>query len=244
MHRTTSNWTWTLNSQKYSIWIKYPRGPILVRSALRLAVSEIQGRQKTEMHRMTPNWTWTLDSQKYPVYMKYLPLRPKCWSVSLYGQRFPTYRTFNHSPLTTMSNGQKKKKKKKNRKIWKNLEFQISLLFNNFVRDPPQEYTWILRSKSGNDPKITWTATRTEWPQNGLEHNPYILYQCPRVPNFKRFCRFLVTDHFETSVLNDPKWPWTQQRQGTPCMLYPYPRVPNFNPFRSAASSLTPLSHQ
>ena len=38
---------------------------------------------------------------------KYLPLR----SVSLYDQRFPRYRTFYHSPLTTMLNIPKKKQK-------------------------------------------------------------------------------------------------------------------------------------
>ncbi len=60
----------------------------------------------------------------------------------------------------------------------------------------------------------------------------------PRVQNFKRFCRFLVTGNFETSVLNDPKWPWTQQSQGTLCMLHQYQRVSDFNPFRSTTSSL------
>ncbi len=45
---------------------------IFVRFALRLTISEIQGRQKSEKHRVTPNWTWTLicNSQKYPVYTK------------------------------------------------------------------------------------------------------------------------------------------------------------------------------
>ena len=58
---------------------------VLIRFALRLAVSEIkhvQGRRKTETHRMTPNQTWTLNS--HPIYTKYLPLRPKFWSISLY----------------------------------------------------------------------------------------------------------------------------------------------------------------
>ncbi len=53
---------------------------ILVRFALRLAVSEtqhVQDGQKSEMQRMTLNLTWALNSQKYSIYTKYLPLRPK-----------------------------------------------------------------------------------------------------------------------------------------------------------------------
>ncbi len=46
------------------------RPQIFVRFALRLAISEIQGRQKWEKHRMTPDWTWTLNSQKHSVYIK------------------------------------------------------------------------------------------------------------------------------------------------------------------------------
>ncbi len=55
------------------------RAQILVRFALRLAVSEtqhVQGGRKSEMHRMIPNWTWTLNSQKYSMYTKYLPWCP------------------------------------------------------------------------------------------------------------------------------------------------------------------------
>ncbi len=45
MHRMTPNWTWTLNSQKYSLYTIYlltPGAQILVRFALRLDVPEIQ----------------------------------------------------------------------------------------------------------------------------------------------------------------------------------------------------------
>ncbi len=51
----TPNWTWRLKSQKYSI---YTEAQILVRFALRLAVSKIQyvqGRRKSVMHHITPN---------------------------------------------------------------------------------------------------------------------------------------------------------------------------------------------
>ena len=91
MHRVTPNWTWTLNSQKYSIYTKdLPQRPkFWVRFTLCVAVSEIQCQQNMEMHRMTPNWTWTFDSQKYTVYMTYLPLGPKFWSVFLYDLPFP-----------------------------------------------------------------------------------------------------------------------------------------------------------
>ena len=84
----TSNWTWSRSSnignapndphtelehgEKYSIYSKYlhmyPEAQILVRFALRLAVSEILGHQKLEMHQMTPKWTYTLHRQKYFIY--------------------------------------------------------------------------------------------------------------------------------------------------------------------------------
>ena len=100
----TTNWNWTLNSQKYSLYTKYlpTEAQMFVRFALRLAVSELQGHQEPEMSRMTPNWTWTLDSRNYPAYTKYLPKRPKFWSVLLYDQRFSRCHTFYNSPFTPM----------------------------------------------------------------------------------------------------------------------------------------------
>ena len=160
----TPNWTWTFNSQKYSIHTKYlPLRPIFwsvslynypfprymskvaenrkctewsqgevdhtrVKKTLytlntpwdlnfdpfRSTTSRFRdtGSSKTEMLRMTQNWIWTLDGQKCHVYIKHLPMGPKFWSVSLYGQQFRRYRIFYHSPLTTMLNGQKKKNKR------------------------------------------------------------------------------------------------------------------------------------
>ncbi len=70
MHQMSPNWTWTLNSQKYSIYTTYlftAEAWILVRFALRVTGSRIQGRQKLEIHWITPNWIWTLNSQKYHV---------------------------------------------------------------------------------------------------------------------------------------------------------------------------------
>ncbi len=49
---------------------------------------------------MTPNWTWTLKSQKYPVNIKYVSLRPKCWSILLYDQRFSRYRVAENQKCT------------------------------------------------------------------------------------------------------------------------------------------------
>ncbi len=70
-------------------------------------------------------------------------MRPKFWSVLLYDQQFPRYHPFYNSPLTNMLNI----KKKRTNKIAKNSKFHYS--FNNFGNDPPQEYTWILGTKSG-----------------------------------------------------------------------------------------------
>ncbi len=61
----TPNWTWARNSQKYPVYPKLAQ--FLVCFALRLAISEIQGRQKSAMHHMTPKQTWTLNSQKYSI---------------------------------------------------------------------------------------------------------------------------------------------------------------------------------
>ena len=63
-----------------------------------------------------------------------LTVKPKIWSVLLYGQQFSRYRTFYSSPLTSMLNGKKKEKKNKCQKFKqrinaKNSNFQISLFF-------------------------------------------------------------------------------------------------------------------
>ena len=94
------------------------------------------------------------------------------------------------------------------------------------------------REWSQNDLNCNMHGVTSKWPwTHDANGTPYMLYQCPRIPNFKRFWRFLVTGHFKTSVPNDPKWPWPQLSQGTPRMLYQYPRVSNFNPFLSTVSS-------
>ncbi len=76
----------TSQSKVLDIHYSYCKVQILVRFALRLAVSEIQhvqGQWKLEMHRMTPKWTWRLNSQNYPVSTTYLLQRAKFWSVLL-----------------------------------------------------------------------------------------------------------------------------------------------------------------
>ncbi len=126
----TSKWPWTLNSQKYLAYTKY-----------------FSPCQKSEMHRMTSDCFWTLNGKKYLVYSKYfLPaqilvsfaLQPAAFKMS-YISQFPHWL---HWPPFQQS----KKEQKKIAKI-QNLKFHNS--FNNFGRDPPQEYTCILESKSG-----------------------------------------------------------------------------------------------
>ncbi len=114
-----------------------------------------------QVHQMNPKWHWTLRGQVHPLYVLLLPKSPKFQSLSvtghfgtsatndpkmtlnttrskilhiyvisisasisvllLYDEPFSRPRTFYISSLTTMLNG----------------------------RDPPQEYTWNLGSKSG-----------------------------------------------------------------------------------------------
>ncbi len=45
----------------------------------------------SEIYGVTSKWPWTLSSQRYLAYSKYLPLRPKFWSISLYGEPFSIY---------------------------------------------------------------------------------------------------------------------------------------------------------
>ncbi len=81
IHRMTPNWILTLNSQMNSTYTKYLLNTevhIFVRFALRLAFSEIQGCQKSEMHWVTLNWTWTLNSQRYSIYCGVWRV---CWCV-------------------------------------------------------------------------------------------------------------------------------------------------------------------
>ena len=119
---------------------------VLVRFALRTALFKVQSLRKSKMHRITPGWTWTFNSQKYLVYTKHLPLRPKFWSVSLYHQRFPRYRTFYNFLLTT---------KKKNETICQIFNFSnFTLPLTNFGRPPPLavhmnfgEQIWCVLSK-------------------------------------------------------------------------------------------------
>ncbi len=61
-------------------------------------------------------------------------MRPKFWSVSLYGQRVQRYRSFYNSPLTTMLNSQKK-----NKKICLNLKIlNVTILLTILVETLPR----------------------------------------------------------------------------------------------------------
>ncbi len=150
----TSNWTWTLNCQNYPVYTKYLHhleAQILVRFALRLAVTEIQnvqGQRKSEMHWMTPNWAWRLNSQKYSIYTKYLPLRSKCWFVLLYDQLFSKISHILSFPIDYhLEHLKRRTKKKKKCQHIQNLKFHNSL--SNFGRDSSQEYAWFFGSESG-----------------------------------------------------------------------------------------------
>ena len=138
-------WTWTLNSQKYSTYRKYltPEVQILIRFALWLAVSEIQGRQnqkftewpQTELEHLTINTTlYTLNT--YPWGPKFAPF---CSTTSI-------FEDIAHFIIPIDYHVKRPNKEKKMSKI-QNFKFHNSLY--NFGGDPPQEYTWILGSKSG-----------------------------------------------------------------------------------------------
>ena len=120
---------------------------MFVRFALWLAVSKIQGRQKSEMHRVTPNWTWTVNSQKYPIHTKYSPPRSKFWSVSLR----PTVSKISHILSFPIDSHVKRPKTEQKKKNAKNPNFEISQCYSlsNFGRDSPQEYAWFFVSESG-----------------------------------------------------------------------------------------------
>ncbi len=70
MHQITPKWSWTLSSQKYSIYTKVvtPEAQIWVPFALRTAVFKIKGK-KSKMYQMTPNWTSVFNSQKYSIHI-------------------------------------------------------------------------------------------------------------------------------------------------------------------------------
>ncbi len=90
MNRMTPNWTWILNSQKYSIdYTKcIPRGSKF--HPFRSMTNRFRDTRssKIRVHWVTPSETWTLNSQKYLIYTKYLSLRPNFWSIFSMISRF------------------------------------------------------------------------------------------------------------------------------------------------------------
>ena len=96
----------------------------MVRFALRQAISEIQGRQKSS------NILYTLNTyHRNPQISVHFALRPSAVRMSHILKFLVDYHV----------KWQKRQKKKKNRPKSKNFEFHNS--FNNFGRDPPRKYT-------------------------------------------------------------------------------------------------------
>ncbi len=80
----------------------------------------------------------------YTGYIKYLLLRPKFCPFALR----PTVSKISHILSFPIDYHVKRPKKEQNY-LPKIQNFKFHYSFNNFVRDPPQEYTIILWSKSG-----------------------------------------------------------------------------------------------
>ena len=141
----TPNWTWTLNSQRYSTYTKcLPLRPNFGRFRSTISRFRDTRSSKKEMPRMTPNWTSTLYSPfKSTMYT---------WNTYPWGPIFGPFHSmasgFEDLSFTTDFHvKQPKKEQNQNCQKIQNLKFHYS--FNKFVRDPPQEYAWILGSKSG-----------------------------------------------------------------------------------------------
>ena len=123
IYRMTSDWLWNHNSQMY------PKVQIWVRSALRPVLFEIQVCRNSEMHRWTSNWHWTLKFHSYPPYT----ISPWCPNFGPFGSSASRFQDIAHFTIDYHIKRQKGKHSK----------FEISQFFNNFGRDPPQEYAWI-----------------------------------------------------------------------------------------------------
>ena len=74
---TVKRTSYTLNATEGQIWVRFALRTIFKTQGYRKS-------EKLEMHQMNSKWSWTRNSRKYSIYTKYWPLRPKCWSVSLY----------------------------------------------------------------------------------------------------------------------------------------------------------------
>ncbi len=91
MHLMTSDWPWTPNAQKYSIYSKYPRGSNIVWFRSTTICFRDTRLPKSEMHWMTSDWQWAFKRLKCPAHTRCLPSRPTFWSVSFYNQPFSRY---------------------------------------------------------------------------------------------------------------------------------------------------------
>ncbi len=139
MHRMTPNWSWTLNSQKYSIYTKYLplRYKFLSVSLYALPFP------RYKVVNMVKNWKCTEWPQTE---LEHLTAKSTLCTVNTYpwGPNFGPFCStasgfediahFNHSPLTTMLNGQKKNKKNcQKSKIW-NFTILLTTLLETLPR--------------------------------------------------------------------------------------------------------------
>ncbi len=94
VHWMTPNWTWILNSQKYSIYTKcLPLRPKFL--SVSFTISRFRDTTCTRLSKMTPNWTWMFDSQKYSTFVYTL-------NTYLWGPNFaPFHSTISHFQDTT-----------------------------------------------------------------------------------------------------------------------------------------------
>ncbi len=90
MHRMTPNWTWTLNSQKYSMYTKYlPLRPKFWSVSLYDQLFLRHNMYKIGENRKSTEWLQTdlehlTVKRTLYIYTKYLTVRLKFWSISLY----------------------------------------------------------------------------------------------------------------------------------------------------------------
>ncbi len=93
------------------------------------------------------------------------------------------------------------------------------------------------KSVTPNDSTMTLNTKRSKVPPRTCYINNY-LWVRHFILLWSAARRFRVTDHFETSALNDPRMTFnTKRSKGTPYTYDNYPRVPSFNLFRSTANS-------
>ena len=131
----------TIKSTLYILYILTTESQILVSFALRLAVSKMQTCTRSAKIGNAPNApklnlnTW--QSKLLYIHHKLTP-EAKFWSVALYSQRFPRYRTFYNLPLTTHYHVKRPNKEQKNSPKFK--ISNVTILLKTFWRPSPGVY--------------------------------------------------------------------------------------------------------